>query len=191
MNEFKECKCKDFFWELKEAIPPNAPKEGGKEVYLHGYVNSNHGEKNKTRRSRSGFFILFYTVLIQWFSKKQATIETSMFGVEFFAMKIVTKTIQGISYKLKMMGVPIYGPSYIYGDNMLVIHNTQLPDSTLKKKSNYIFYHAVHEYVVMGDSLTGHVGTNENCADLDTKILYGGKCRFHVSNLLYNIYDNM
>ena len=30
MNEFKECKWKDFYGYLKEAIPPNAPKEKGK-----------------------------------------------------------------------------------------------------------------------------------------------------------------
>jgi hypothetical protein len=33
-----------------------------------------------------------------------------------------------------MMGVQINGPSYIYGDHMSVIHNTQWPESTLKKK---------------------------------------------------------
>ena len=60
-----------------------------------------------------------------------------------------------------MMGVPISGPSYIYGDNMSVIHNTLRPESTLKKKSNYIYYIYVFEYVVMGESLTGHVGTNK------------------------------
>jgi hypothetical protein len=35
-----------------------------------------------------------------------------------------------------MMGVSVSAPSYIYGDNMSVIHNTQWPESTLKKKSN-------------------------------------------------------
>ena len=74
---------------------------------------------------------------------------------------------------------------------MSVIHNTQGPDSTSKKKSNYIFYHSVCESVTTGESLTGHVGTNKNCADLATKVLYGGKRKFHVSNLLYNIYDDM
>ena len=43
----------------------------------------------------------------------------------------------------------------------------------------------------MGDSLTKHVGTNDNCADLATNVLYGGKRRFHVSNLLYGIYDDL
>ena len=69
-------------------------------------------------------------------------------------MKIVMETLRGISYKLRMMGVLISIPSYIYGYNMLVIHNTQRLKSTLKKKSKYIFYHAVCESVLMGESLT-------------------------------------
>ena len=88
------------------------------------------------------------------------------------------------------MGVPILGPSLIYGDNMSVIHNTQQPESTLKKKSNYIAYHVVRESVAMGESLTGHVGTNSNPADLATKVLYRKKRRDMVLKLLYNIYDD-
>ena len=54
------------------------------------------------------------------------------------------------------------GPSYIYGDNMPVIHNTQHPESTLKKKSNFVCYHAMRESVTKGESLTGHVSTHDN-----------------------------
>ena len=84
-------------------------------------------------------------------------------------MKVFMETFQGIRYKLRMIGLPISVPSYIYGDNMLVIHNTQRPESTLKNKSNYICYRDVRKSVVMGESLTRHVGTNKNCADLATK----------------------
>ena len=48
------------------------------------------------------------------------------------------ETMRGLRYKLRMMGVPITGPTYAYGDNMSVIHNTQRPESTLRKKSNEI-----------------------------------------------------
>ena len=74
---------------------------------------------------------------------------------------------------------------------MSVIHNTQLPESTLKNKRNYICYHTVCESFAMDEYLTGHEGTNENYADLDTKVLYGGKRRFHVLNLLYDISDHL
>ena len=69
-------------------------------------------------------------------------------------MKIIMETLRRIRYNLRMMGVPIYGPSYIYRGNMLFIHNTQSPESTLKKKINSIFYHDVRESVAMGESLT-------------------------------------
>ena len=87
---------------------------------------------------------------------------------------------------MMMMGVVILGPSYIYWNKILVIHNNQFPESKLSKKRNFRCYHSVCESVAMGDSLTGNVGTNKNCADLATKLLYGGK---HVLNLLYDIYD--
>ena len=90
-----------------------------------------------------------------------------------------------------MTGIPISGQSYIYGDNMLVIHNTYRPVPTLNKKRNSICFHDVRKSVAMGESLTWHVGTNDNCVDFDSKVLYGGKRRFHGLNLLYNIYDDL
>ena len=106
-------------------------------------------------------------------------------------MKIVMETLQGIRYKLRMMGVPNSCPSYIYGDNMLVIHNTQFPEVTLKKNSNSICYHDICESVSMGASITEHVGTNENCSDVATKVLYVVKHKFHASKLLHDIYEHL
>jgi len=62
----------------------------------------------------------------------------------------------------------------------------------LKKKSNSICYQAVCESVAMGESFTGHIGTNENADDLATKVLYGQKRWCMVSKLLYDndIYDD-
>ena len=74
---------------------------------------------------------------------------------------------------------------------MLVILNTQHHESTLKKKSNYICYHGFCDYDAIYESLTGNFGTNENCADLATNVFYGGYQRFHVSNFLYNKYDDL
>ena len=82
------------------------------------------------------------------------------------------------------MGVPLTGPSYIYGDNMSVIHNTQRPESVLKKKSNSICYHAVRESVAMGESRTGHIRTEDNLADLLTKVTYGAKRKRLVQGMI-------
>jgi hypothetical protein len=83
--------------------------------------------------------------------------------------------LRGLRYKLRMMGVPVTGPSYIYSNNMSVIHNTQRPESTLKKKNNFICYHAIRKSVAMGESLTGHIKTENNLVDLLTKVTFGSK----------------
>ena len=82
-------------------------------------------------------------MLFQWLSKKQPTIETSVFGAEFVAMEIGMEILRGLRYKLRMMGIPLLGPLIIYGYNMSVIHNTHRPDYTLIRKRNSIYYHAI------------------------------------------------
>ena len=61
---------------------------------------------------------------------------------------------QEIRYKLRIMGVPISGSSYIYGDIMSFIKDNQRPESTLIKKSNSICYHDVRKSVAVGNYLT-------------------------------------
>ena len=101
------------------------PDPRRKSVELRMHVNSDYARDKATRRSRTGLLIFINTDLIHWMSKKQPTIETSVLGAEFVAMKHKVETLRGLQYKLRMMETPIKGPSYIYGDNMLVIHNTQ------------------------------------------------------------------
>ena len=62
---------------------------------------------------------------IVWFSQKQPIVETFVFRAEYMAMKNSMETMRGLCYKLQIMGVPLSGPSFIYGDSMSVIHNTQ------------------------------------------------------------------
>ena len=104
-------------------------------------------------------------------------------------MKHGIETLRGIRYKLRMMGVKVDGPTYIFGDNMSVIHNTSKPESVLKKKSNSICYHFVREAVVTKECLTSHIPTAKNVADLLTKVLSGRKRRDLVAALLADIYD--
>ena len=65
-----------------------------------------------------------------------------------------------------MMGILISDPSYIFEDNMSVVHYISRPESVLRKKSNSVCYHTVQESVAMGESLVGHIPSKENVADL-------------------------
>ena len=100
------------------------PKTRDKDVDIRMYVNSDHAGDNSTFRSRTGFLIYMNMALIQWISKKQPTIEKSVFGADFVAMKYGMETLQGLGYKFMMMGVLVSVPSYIYGGNSSVIYNS-------------------------------------------------------------------
>ncbi len=85
------------------------------------------------------------------------------------------------------MGIPLSGPTYIYGDNVSQVTNSSRPESTLKKKCNCICYHAIHESVAMGETLLTHIKTRDNLADFLTKTTSGAKHRKLVSGVVYDI----
>ena len=51
-------------------------------------------------------------------------------------MKQGIDALRGLRCKLRMMGIPIPGPLYIYGDNISVVHNASRQELVLRKKSN-------------------------------------------------------
>jgi hypothetical protein len=87
MTMFPKQTWKEFYGDIEEAIPDNMPRPLRKPVDICMWVNSDHAGKKRTRRSRTGFFIYINMACINWVSKKQSTIETSVFGAEFVAMK--------------------------------------------------------------------------------------------------------
>ena len=170
-NSFNTCDWSDFYQGVEEEIPPNAPKARGKAVDIRMMVDADFAGDQRTRRSRSGYIIFINMAPVDWMSKKQSTCETSVFGAEFIAMKVAMEASRAIRHKLRMMGVELTGPTYTYGDNMSVIHNTQRPESVLRKKSNSVCYHAVRESVAMGEMITSHIRSEHNAADICTKII--------------------
>ena len=171
-----------------EAIPPNALPLRRKEVDLCMFIDSDHAGKKQTRRSKTRFMYMNMSLII-WYSKRQSTIETSVFGAEFVAMKVRIKALNEIWSKLKMMSIPKSRASFVYGDSISVIHNTSKPESTLKRKCDAIACHAIHESVATGETLTGHIREEDNTAHFLTKTLTGHRCLCLVSLVLYDIYD--
>ena len=84
---------------------------------------------------------------VRWVSIRQKTVETSTYGSELVASKIATELILEVRYMLQSLGVALDGPALMLGDNMLVVLNTSVPSSVLKKKHNAIAYHRVREAI--------------------------------------------
>ena len=71
-----------------------------------------------------------------------------MFGSELCEMKKFTEYVRRLIYKLRMMWITCEGPTFVYGENKLVLENTSAPMSQLKKKSNITAYHFMCEVCV-------------------------------------------
>jgi len=161
----------EFYPDAKEQIPANAPEPLGRAIVISAYVDASHAGNKVTRRSHSGHIIYVNSSPIIWYSKRQNTVETSSFGSEFNALRVVTEHIIALRYKLRMFGLHIDGPAYVYSDNEAVSMNSSVPESTLNKRHNSICYHMIREAVAAGVLAVGWIPGTRNPADLFTKIL--------------------
>jgi hypothetical protein len=73
-----------------------------------------------------------------------------------------------------MLGIGIDGPAMIFDDKKLVIINTTMPPSQLKKKHNTVAFHRVCEAIAAGIINFFHIPSVSNFADILTKPLSGG-----------------
>jgi hypothetical protein len=77
----------EFYGNVEETIPPDMPPPLGKDIDLRMMVDSDHAGEKRTRCSRTEFIIFCNLAQIFWLSQQQPTIESSVFGAEFVAMK--------------------------------------------------------------------------------------------------------
>jgi hypothetical protein len=88
MGTFIKTDWKSMYGDVKEMIPSDTTVPLGKEVDVRLFVDSDHAGEQFTRRSMTGFVIyLSMAQIIVWFSKHQPTVESSVFGAEFVAIK--------------------------------------------------------------------------------------------------------
>ena len=150
------------------------PKPLGPEMIIRAFVDTDFTGNEVSQRSRTGFIVMMYMAPVYWLSQNQMSIETSLFGSKFCALKQCCEYLRGLRYKLRMMGIPVENPCFVYEDNQSVLWNTTIPDSTLKKKTSSVAYHFVREGVSMDEWRMAYVNTKENLSDLMTKNLPAG-----------------
>jgi hypothetical protein len=80
MGAFVKTDWKSMYGDVKEMIPPDDPAPHGKEIDLRLFVDSDHPGEQFTRRSNTEFVIYLNMAPLMWFSKRQLTLESSVFG---------------------------------------------------------------------------------------------------------------
>jgi hypothetical protein len=186
-TSFIEQDWSEFYCDVREEMPPKMPEPLGSPVTISVFVDANHAGNVVTRRSHTGILIYLQNTPILWHSRRQNTIETSTFGSEFVALHCARDLTVALRYKLRMFGIPINGPAFVYCDNQGVVKNVTIPESVLSKKHNTINYHAVREAVAANILRVAKEESSTNLADLLTKPLTE-QCRVTLlRSILYNM----
>jgi hypothetical protein len=100
-------------------------------------------------------------------------------------MKTAIEQVEALRYKLRMMGIPLDGPTSIFCDNESVFKNATRPESVLQKKHNSIAYHRTREAQAAGTVRIAWESGETNLADLLTKSLPGPRLRMLIKHVLW------
>ena len=87
------------------------------------------------------------------------------------AARIGVDKVVEMRYMLRMLGVPMKGPSIMFGDNLAVINSSAIPDDTLKKRHNALSYHRIREAIAFKILKFYHINGTENPTDVLTNFL--------------------
>jgi hypothetical protein len=95
------------YGDVKEIIPTDIPEPKGKYVTLSHYFDANLYHDMDTTRSVTAILHFINQTLMDWYSKKQATVETATFGSDFIAARTTIDQIVNLQTTLCYLGVPI------------------------------------------------------------------------------------
>ena len=166
---------KEYDWEqsvysgAEELIPHDIPRVLGKPVVMTTFVDANLYHDLITGRSVTGILHLFNQTVVDWFSKKQATVETATYGSEFVAACTAMEQIIDLRIQLRYLGVEVKGSTLMFGDNESVVNSASIPHARLHKRHNALSFHRVHEGIAAGIAEFHHVRSGDNPADILSK----------------------
>jgi hypothetical protein len=173
--DYSDMPAADYDWtrsvygNVTEEMPRDAPPPLGKDVVLTSYVDANLYHDMITGRSVTAVLHFVNQTPVDWFSKKQPTVETATYGSEFVAVKTGCQQIVGLRTTLRYLGVKIRGATKLFGDNGSVVKNGSIPHSTLRKRNLGLSYHFTRETVASKTVDFQFIPGNINPADILSK----------------------
>ena len=142
----------DFDWTYSvygnhEILSDDMPDPLGEAVTTTTTMDPNLNHCLATGKSLTGCVHFVNKTPVDWYSKKQTTVERATYGSEFVATKTATEQIMDIRQTLRYLGAPIATKSYLFVDNRSVVTSATLPHSTLTKRHNILAFHRVREAI--------------------------------------------
>ncbi len=158
-----------IYGKVSESIPDDIPEALGKPVTLTHFVDANLYHDLVTGRAITGILHLANKTPVDWFSKRQGTVETATYGSELVAARIATDEIIDLRTTLHYLGAPVCDQSFMFSDNQSVITNVTILHSMLSKHHNALSYHHVREAIAAKFVCFHKIDGSKNLADVLSK----------------------
>jgi hypothetical protein len=179
------------FYDSKEEFPTNLPTPRGKPVLMTTYVDANLGHDKISGKSCTGVLHFLNKTPIDWFSKKQGTVESATFGSENVAARTALEQIKANKLALMHLGVPIHDTPILLGDNKSVVDSNTQPKGKLHKRHLMLSYNFVREAVASGALRFSHIAGDINLSDVLSKHWSHGKVWHLLKPVLFWMGDTM
>jgi hypothetical protein len=143
----------------------------GNSVRISTFDDANLLYDHVTGRSAMGILHFSNQTPVEWFSKRQNNVETATYGSEFVVAWTATEQIIDLRYTICMMGVPLDGPDWLFGDSESVVKSATIPHSSLMQRHNGLAYLRICEAIAAKVLHFCHIPGNQNPANVLTKFL--------------------
>jgi hypothetical protein len=173
------------YGKIKELLPKDAPEPLGKYVTLSHYVDANLMHDITSGKSVTGILHLVNKTPIDWYSKKQATVETTTYGSEFVAARVCVEQIIDLRTTLRYLGIPVQDKSYMFGDNKSMVDSSMQLHVKLHKRHTMLSFHRVREAIASGIVGFFYIPGDTNPADILSKHWGYSQIRERLKSLLF------
>ena len=173
--DFSDLKYEQHDWSqspyagAKELTPDNLPPPKGNQVRLYSFADANLFHNKASGKAVTAVLHFMNKTPFDWYAKTQSVVNTATFGAESTAARTAIEQMRANKMTLMYLGVPIIGPSVLFGDNESVVNTTCRPHGKLHKRHLMLSYHYVREALATGQYVYSFVSGKKNPSDILSK----------------------
>ena len=138
---------------------------------LYGFVDANHAGDPEGRRSVTGFVVMMNGGPVLWESKRQKVTALSSAEAEYYAASAIGCEIVFLRRVVEAMGFKQAGPTPVGEDNVACMYMAKSSAMYHKSKSIDVRVYRLHEFVKDGVLELYYVPSEDQAADVFTKLL--------------------
>ena len=155
-----------MYGEFKELLTDDTPTPLLNYDRITHYADANLFHYLLNGCSVTGILHLVNKTPVDWYYKKQSTLEKFTYGSEFFSSRTCVEHIIYLRNNRWFFGIPIRQKNYMFGDNKYVVNSAIHPHAKLHKRNTAISFHRFREAIASKMVAFYHVYGGDKPSDI-------------------------